>query len=208
MRWLLWLVLLATGCASTRTEEVLQRVERELALLRAEQARCATELQTVRREQQALATVSERRLEELVTKAVNALVRSAMQGLKLLEGALPGESGSGEAKKVEVNKYRLKRAELDGFLRDSMALARSVRIVPSVRNGAPAGFVLYAIRPGSFWSALGLQNGDAVEKSNGMPFTTAEQVLKAFTNVKSAKKFSLVVRRRSQLLELQYHIEP
>jgi general secretion pathway protein C len=48
-----------------------------------------------------------------------------------------------------------------------MAVAKGARVVPAVKNGKPDGFKLYAIRPSSVYSKLGLTNGDTIQSING-----------------------------------------
>jgi len=241
MRWLVWrvlvwLVLISAGCASTagpRTEELLRRVEQELASLRAERASCAKELQAMRREQHELVASLDRRYQDVVRKVVNELVRSAQQALGLFaEGARrgatkpetkpemaaepdrssesPTDAKSGPSswiKKVRTNTYRVTRAGLDALLASSAQLRRGARIVPAVRDGAPSGFKIYAIRPGSFYHAIGLRNGDELETVNGMAFTTPDRALEVYTKVRTAKRITLSLRRQGKLLELVYTIE-
>ena len=46
------------------------------------------------------------------------------------------------------------------------------RIAPSVHDGKPNGFKLYAIRPGSILDRFGLTNGDTLVSCNGNAFTS------------------------------------
>lgn len=60
-------------------------------------------------------------------------------------------------------------------------VARAARIVPSVRDGKPHGFKLYAIRPGSIYVVLGLRNGDTITAVNGDDITTPDKALRIYT---------------------------
>lgn len=69
------------------------------------------------------------------------------------------------------------RAAADAWLADAAGLARSARIVPSLVNGQPHGFKLYAIRSGSPLAAVGLVNGDTVTHIDGVELTSLDRAL-------------------------------
>jgi hypothetical protein len=53
---------------------------------------------------------------------------------------------------------------------------KEVRIVPAFfSQGKPDGFKIFAIRPGSHFYRIGLQNGDAITKIDGTELKTVEQ---------------------------------
>lgn len=62
----------------------------------------------------------------------------------------------------------IERGSVDRMLAEVGWLAQA-RMVPSLDAGQPVGMVLYAIRPGSLYSALGVQNGDVLRSINGAP---------------------------------------
>ena len=68
---------------------------------------------------------------------------------------------------VDSTHAEMPRATLQRLLDDPSLVATSARVIPSVRNGDSEGFKLYAIRPGSFYAKLNLQNGDTVRAING-----------------------------------------
>lgn len=59
----------------------------------------------------------------------------------------------------------IQRATIDRLLSDSN-LAAQARLVPYFHSGQPHGYKLYAIRPGSVFAVLGLQNGDVLTTVN------------------------------------------
>lgn len=46
------------------------------------------------------------------------------------------------------------------------------RLVPSIRDGKPAGYKVYAIKPGSRLASQRFENGDTIEKVDGESVTT------------------------------------
>jgi type II secretory pathway component PulC len=103
--------------------------------------------------------------------------------------------------------YRIPHAVIDKLFENPMAFARQVRIVPAIRNGKPDGFKLYAIRPDSFFAALGFANGDTVETINGNALTSADRALDVYTKLRDAKTFDVTLLRRGKTLRLSYQID-
>jgi membrane-associated protease RseP (regulator of RpoE activity) len=73
---------------------------------------------------------------------------------------------------------------------------RGARVVPSVRNGVPSGFKLYAVRPSSVFARLGFMNGDTVLKINGHDLADAATALEAYEAVRGSKTLIVELERR------------
>ncbi len=108
--------------------------------------------------------------------------------------------------KVGEGKYEIRRQALNKVLGNTTLLARSARIVPSMKNGKPNGFKLYAIRPGSLYSLLGMFNGDTISAINGHPITTPDKALEVYTKLRSASHLSIAFARRGKPLSHEYTI--
>jgi general secretion pathway protein C len=109
-------------------------------------------------------------------------------------------------KKIGPNKWEIKRSALNKVLGNTHMLARSARIVPSVRNGKPNGFKLYAIRPGSLYSLIGMQNGDTIHAINGHAITTPDKALAVYTQVRTASHLTIAFSRRGRTTTHDYTI--
>ena len=79
--------------------------------------------------------------------------------------------------RIDDTHAEMPRATLQRLLDDPSLVGTSARVIPSVRNGDSDGFKLYAIRPGSFYARLNLQNGDTVRAVNGYELTSADRVV-------------------------------
>ena len=120
---------------------------------------------------------------------------------------VPGmEEVSKGIRKVGEGKYEIQRSALNRVLANTTMLARSARIVPSVRNGKPNGFKLYAIRPGSLYSLLGMFNGDTINAINGHPITTPDKALEVYTKLRSASHVTISFTRRGTPVSHEYNI--
>jgi type II secretory pathway component PulC len=124
-------------------------------------------------------------------------------------GLAPGELGvlvgEGIVERDEHH-YELRRAALDAMLENTGALVQGARIVPSVRDGKPHGFTLYAVRPSSAFGRLGLSNGDTISAINGIDLKTPDEVLRAYESVKDADRIVVDVLRLGRTVRLSYDI--
>lgn len=110
-------------------------------------------------------------------------------------------------KKTGDNQYEIDRQVVQKVLANPAAVARGARIVPSIKNGKPNGFKLYAIRPSSVYAKVGLMNGDTIHAINGFELTTADKALEVYTKVRSASNITVNATRRGKPVTLKYSIE-
>ena len=110
-------------------------------------------------------------------------------------------------KKIDDTKYDIERQLVDKILADPTVAARSARIVPSIKDGKPNGFKMYAIRPNSLFAKIGLQNGDTITSINGMDMSSPDKALEVYTKVRSASSLSVSVIRRGQPVNMDYSIK-
>lgn len=104
------------------------------------------------------------------------------------------------------NACTVDRSLVEKLLSNTTMLATSARFVPSVKDGRPDGFKLYAIRPNSIFGKIGLQNGDTIKAINGSEMTTPDAALALYTKLRNASHLSVQVERRGQTVTLDYSI--
>ena len=103
---------------------------------------------------------------------------------------------------IDDTHYVIKSSLVDQVLLNPMAIAKSARIVPAMKNGQPEGFKLYAIRVGSLWARIGLANGDTLRTINGFALDSADKALEVYTKLREATSFELELVRRGAPLTL------
>lgn len=81
-------------------------------------------------------------------------------------------------------------------------LATQARIIPAFERGVPIGFKLFSIRPGSAWSAAGLENGDVLQRINGLELTSPEKALVVYSTLRCARRFNAEIRRGNERIDL------
>jgi general secretion pathway protein C len=127
---------------------------------------------------------------------------------KLPVSPVPGPGNDQEGiKKLGENKYEISRSKLDSTLADMNSLATQARIVPSFKNGQADGFKLFSIQPGSVYSAIGVENGDVIERINGFDINSPEKALEAYSRLKDSSNFDIQVERRGQPVTMSYTIQ-
>lgn len=81
-------------------------------------------------------------------------------------------------------------------------LAPQARIVPAFERGVAIGFRLFSLRPGSAWHAAGLENGDVIERINGLELTSPEKALVVYSTLRCARRFNVGLRRGTERIDL------
>jgi general secretion pathway protein C len=127
-------------------------------------------------------------------------------GVPPAEGDLSAEIDKG-VHKIDDSHYDIDRALVDKILNDPSAIARSARIVPSIKDGKANGFKMYAIRPNSVYAKIGMQNGDTIHSINGFEITSPDKALEVYTKVKSANSLSVQITRRGAPVSMEYQIK-
>ncbi len=110
-------------------------------------------------------------------------------------------------KKRGAYRYEMNRDVLDAVLASPMRISRGARIVPAIRNGKPNGLKLYALRPGSFYTRIGLNNGDTVMAINQLPIGSGpDKLLDLYQKIKTQSRFVLSISRRGKPVQLSITI--
>jgi hypothetical protein len=112
-----------------------------------------------------------------------------------------------DIRKLDETHVEVTAKLVDAVLANPMAIAKGARVVPSVKDGKPNGFKLYAIRPSSIYAKLGFQNGDTLERINGMDMTSADKALDVYTKLREATKLVVDVTRRGKPVTLTITIK-
>jgi type II secretory pathway component PulC len=96
---------------------------------------------------------------------------------------------------VETRIVDVRRDEVARLVGDPGA----ARVVPALRDGAPAGVKLFGIRPGSPLAAIGLENGDTVRAIDDVPMSSPGAALEVYRlQAAPPDHLDLDVERRGQ----------
>jgi general secretion pathway protein C len=96
------------------------------------------------------------------------------------------------------------RKDIQNSLKDINKLMSEVRIRPHFKDGQSDGLSVSRIKGGSVFSKLGLRNGDIVQKINGEPINSPDEVLALYEKLKSGSRVSLEVTRKGEPKTMNY----
>jgi membrane-associated protease RseP (regulator of RpoE activity) len=109
--------------------------------------------------------------------------------------------------KLSRSAYVVERAIVDDLLEEGSDLHSRIRVLPLLADGKPAGMSVYGIDPDSLVARLGLQNGDCVVAVDGLPMSSPDQVLRAYSRLRSAHVVDVRLRRGGKPLDMRYYLE-
>lgn len=120
--------------------------------------------------------------------------------------AVPTDEQKG-IRKLAANKWALDRHEVEHNLDNLNQLMTQARVIPNFADGKPDGFKVFAIVPDSFFDKIGLQNGDILERVNGIEISDPESFFKVFQHLKDENNISVDVVRNSEKQTMSYDIQ-
>jgi len=121
-------------------------------------------------------------------------------------GAARSEPDGGTVRKVAEDKWIIDAREIEQAQANMSKLLTQIRVVPNFTNGQPDGFKVFAIRPGSLFAKIGLQNGDVIKRINGIELLGPEQAFEAYQRLKDETSFQIDLVRRNQNQTFTYEI--
>lgn len=101
-------------------------------------------------------------------------------------------------RKIDDFTYEVPRSTADAIFADPAAVTRSARVVPSVKQGQPNGFKVYAVRPRSLFAAIGLHNGDTIQSINDQVLDSPSAALDLYDKLKGVDSLRIDLVRRGQ----------
>ena len=128
-------------------------------------------------------------------------------GAALSQQASPPDGGDANTvKKVSETEYLIDESEVHNALENINELITQVRVVPNFQDGKANGFKVFAIKPNSIFSKIGLKNGDVIQKINDREITTPDKAFQAFQDLRSEKSLAVEIVRRGGPQTLNYEI--
>lgn len=104
------------------------------------------------------------------------------------------------------NEFSVEEGELDKALENLPLLLTQARAVPYFKDGKAVGLRLFAIRTGSLFEKIGLQNGDVLKSVNGNSLADLSQAMQLFQKLKEERSISLSLERNMVEKEFKYNI--
>lgn len=108
--------------------------------------------------------------------------------------------------KVDGATWRVSRELILDQFSNLGALSDQARVVPYLVQGQTRGFRLTRLKSGSLLHQIGVQNGDVLQKVNGLNITSPTEALQAFQQLQNESTVRLEILRRKRATTLTYEI--
>jgi general secretion pathway protein C len=107
---------------------------------------------------------------------------------------------------LAANRYEIDRNVIDQTLSNLNVMATQARIVPSFKNGVANGFKLFSIQPNSLYAAIGVENGDVIQRVNGYEINSPEKALELYQRLRESQHVTIELERAGQVIRKEYNI--
>lgn len=119
--------------------------------------------------------------------------------------AEPAPAVNAAVQRLAENRFALPRGEVENMAANPAALFAQARILPKYDQGKMIGVQLNAIRPGSLFAQVGIQDGDTVSSVNGVTVSSPEDSQRLLEQFASGGALRVTVTGRDgQVRELEY----
>ena len=108
--------------------------------------------------------------------------------------------------RVSANEYNVRRSTVDRILESQAELMRTTRIMPVDQGGRVIGVQLFGVRGNSLLGRLGLQNGDVLNRINGLDIGSPDRALEAYSRLRTSDNLQVSVTRNGQPVNIDFHI--
>jgi general secretion pathway protein C len=109
-------------------------------------------------------------------------------------------------RKTADDKFVIDRRELEKTVANLNEVFTQARAVPYFEDGKTIGFRVFAIKPGSVFEKIGLQNGDVVQRVNGVELNDPTKALSLFTELQNEGHIALDLQRNKATKNFSYEI--
>ena len=115
--------------------------------------------------------------EELLDGAAESRRRGQRRGDHRGQRRSRDRDADAQIKKIGDDRFLVAQAEVEHSMANLSELFTQMRAVPNMQDGKTNGFRLFAIRSGSLFQKIGLQNNDVVQRINGIELTDPGQAM-------------------------------
>jgi general secretion pathway protein C len=107
--------------------------------------------------------------------------------------AAAGRQAGVDVQRLGANRFALPRADVESVADNPAALFSQARILPRYEEGQMVGVQLNAIKPGSLFEQIGIQNGDVITELNGIRVTGQQESAEVLRELSQATDFHVSV---------------
>jgi general secretion pathway protein C len=118
----------------------------------------------------------------------------------------PGEAGAPDIVRIDTGTWQVKREKLLENFANVGSLSSQATVTPYFVQGQQLGFRLSQIRAGGVLQQIGLQEGDVLQKVNGLDIHTPQEALQAYQQLQTESTVRLSILRNNSSTTLTYEI--
>jgi general secretion pathway protein C len=123
-----------------------------------------------------------------------------------LSSSTPQDVGDGSGiVRIDNATWQVSRETMEQFS-NLGALSSQARLMPYMVQGEPQGFRLTRLQQDSVLQKIGLQNGDVLQKVNGLSITSPDDALRAYQFLQQEGTVRLEILRSNRPTTLTYEI--
>ena len=97
-------------------------------------------------------------------------------------------------KRLAENRFQVDRNDVADVADNPASLFSQARILPKYEEGAMVGVQLNAIKSGSLFEDIGIQNGDIITQFNGIQITSQQDSAQVLRELTQAQQFEVSVK--------------
>jgi general secretion pathway protein C len=109
-------------------------------------------------------------------------------------------------RRIGPGEFDIDRGVVDAILENQGELMRLAHVTPELDHGQVVGIRLSGVRSETLLGALGIEDGDRVEKMNGFELSSTEKILEAYARLRTAGRLTLSLTRRGHAVNIDYNI--
>jgi type II secretion system protein C len=94
------------------------------------------------------------------------------------------------------------RRKFNGLLKPPSRLANDLKFIPNSKDGEPYGIKVSYLKPGSFFTMIGLQSGDILVRTNNKELKSVEDSFYAYQAFRNEEHLTLEIDRGGSIIKL------
>ncbi|HET6370378.1 MAG TPA: type II secretion system protein GspC [Nitrospiria bacterium] len=141
---------------------------------------------------------------EVLTTSLNGDSKPVAIVPQPIQPAAPASGSS--IRQVAEGKWVLDRREVESAVENLPQLLTKARVIPNFTNGKPDGFKIFAIDTTSLYAKIGLQNGDVIQRINGIEMRDPQNFMRVFQQLKDEPNITIDLVRNNQKETFGYEI--
>ena len=144
--------------------------------------------------------------DELLVVPPNLGIDGVAASTTAVSSARAAADDDASIRKIGDDKYLVAQAEVEHSMSNLSELFTQMRAVPNMQDGKTNGFRLFAIRSGSLFQKIGLQNNDVVQRINGIDLNDPGKAMSLFQDLQGETRLAVDIVRGGEPRTLSYEI--